>query len=154
VTLNVIARNITLCLFVIGTFISSNLRAAEATAGTKSSRESREEEAQKGFAHVRIIHAPERTIMAESPETSGEAGRGTKVVVIGSIADRSTREILSRVRAQLGKRANRETRVTGDEHYAIVALGDTEKDPCCFSTFLFGKHEATWVLLKGTWISH
>ena len=149
-----IARHITLCLFVIGTFASFDLGAAEATAVTKSSRENREVEVQKGFAHVWKIHAPERTITAEGLGPSDEAARGAKVIVIGSIADQSTREILSKVREQLGKRANRETTVTGDESYAIVALGNKEKDPCCFSTFLFGKHEATWLLLKDTWISH
>ena len=150
-----LARSMTLCLVVIGTFASFDLGAAEDSAIPEMSRESREKEAQEGFRHVRKISAPERTITADSPGRPDAAARGKKVVVIGSIADHSAREILSKVSEQFGKRAaNREARVTGDERYAIVELGNRKKDPCCFSKFLFAKHETTWVLLDDIWVSH
>jgi hypothetical protein len=154
VAFSVIARSTILYLILAGIFTSFGLSAADDLPVTKGSPESREEEARIGFKHVQKIHAPERTITGDSPGRSDKGAHGAIVVVIGSIEDHSVREILTKVREQLGERANRETRVTGDERYAIVKLGNREKDPCCFSEFLFANHEAKWVLLHDIWISH
>jgi hypothetical protein len=46
------------------------------------------------------------------------------------------------------------TKVTGDQVFAVVQLGDPEHDPCCTTTVLFEKRSGVWTNLGAIMQSH
>ena len=154
VALNVIARLAT--VFLVALCISSALivQASDDPKVTDSSRDNREAESRAAFAHVRKIHAPQRNLKPEDIGQQHLASSGKELLVIGSISDRSVGVILSQVNQHAGKRVARDMKVTGDEQYAVVEIGNRERDPCCFGTLLFANHKAAWVMVADTWMSH
>jgi hypothetical protein len=150
----VITRFLAVTLIAGGLSFTLPVRAGEEPQVTNLSRETREMESEIGFAHVRSINAPKRTV---APTTIGQEhlkAAGKDLQVIGSISDLSVSAILSQIHQQFGKRAARHTKVTGDEQYAVVDLGDRKRDPCCFGTLLFSKRQSEWVLVTEFVLSH
>jgi hypothetical protein len=131
-----------------------SVSAGEDPRVTNISRETLEIESNAGFAHVRSINAPQRTVVPAAIGQEHLKAAGTRLQVIGSISDRSVGAILSQVHEQFGKRAARYTKVTGDEQYAVVELGDRERDPCCFGTLLFSNRQTKWILVTEFVLSH
>ncbi len=151
---NVFARILTLCLIAVAPLAAFSARAADNLPTTKTLREYRKEESKIGFDHMARIHGPIRIENGRDFKDAYEAASDAKIVVIGSMSDQALREILSRLRGHIGKRINRETKVTADGRYALVELGDRKHDPCCFGTLLFANHQGTWVVLEDILISH
>jgi hypothetical protein len=152
VAINVIARFLKIVLVAVCTVCTPLVRAGEDPKSTKTSRETREVEGNTGFAHVKNIHAPKRVVV---PTAIGQEHlKAAGLEVIGTISDGSVGLILSQVHEQLGERAARETKITGDEQYAVVELGNRERDACCFGTFLFANRQAKWVLVTEYVMSH
>jgi hypothetical protein len=149
----VIARILTLCL-IAGAPLADTYAQATGDAATRDLREYRKEEGKKGFDHVAYIRGPMRIANARDFEGIYEAASDAKIIVIGSIADQTLTEVLSRMREHIGKRINRRTKVTADERYALVEIGDRKHDPCCFGTLLFANHAGTWVVLEDILVSH
>jgi hypothetical protein len=69
---------------------------------------------------------------------------------VGSISDPDVRTLLGRI----DERVMDATKVTGDERFAIVQLGDPENDPCCTTTILFENRNGVWTLVADIWQSH
>ena len=146
--MNVIARVVTLCLIATSTLpvLATDLFDGPAVTVPSGSREGNESEIKAGYERVSKIKSPERTVAVESLVG--------KLVVVGSITDQSVREILAQVYGPHRWKDNRRTKVAGDDRYAIVTIGDRERDPCCFGTLLFANRNSAWVLMDDVWISH
>jgi hypothetical protein len=152
----VIARVVTLCLIATSTLpvLATDLFGGPAVTVPSGSREGNESEIKAGYERVSKIKSPERTVAAESLGLPLGTVAVGKLVVVGSISDQSVRGILAQVRGPLRWKDNRHIQVAGDDRYAIVTIGDRERDPCCFGTLLFANRNAAWVLLDDVWVSH
>jgi hypothetical protein len=148
------ARILTLRLATGALVASFCVNAAEDPATAAAARASRKEESRVAYGHVSKIDAPIRTV--DSLKLGGQHVTAAKatLVVIGSVTDRSLREILAQLQEHIGKPINRKVKVTGDEQFAVVDLGDREEDPCCFLTATFANHKGTWAILDSVLISH
>jgi len=156
VALNVNARLVTLCLIAASTLpaLATDLAGAPAVTVQSGSREDNESEIKAGYERVQKIKSPERAIAAESLGMRLGTVAVGKLVVVGSITDQSVKEILAQAHGPGRWNYNRRIKVTGDDRYAMVTIGDRERDPCCFGTLLFAYRNANWVLLHDVWISH
>jgi hypothetical protein len=130
------------------------VNAAEDPATTATARANRKEEVRLAYGHVSQIHGPVRMVDALKLGGQHVSAAAAKLVVTGGVTDKSLGEILAQVRGLIGKQINRKTKVTGDEKFAVVELGDREKDPCCFLTVTLANHAGTWGILENVLMSH
>jgi hypothetical protein len=103
-----------------------------------------------GYEHVRAIHSPTRRVAVEQLGNPGRAKAGTMISIIGTLSDQQARAILELV----GDGVLETTKVTGDQQFAVVQLGDAERDPCCTTTVLFENRDGIWTNLGAIWQSH
>lgn len=115
-----------------------------------AAQEGREEIVRRGYEHTRKITTPIRKLSAEQITIQHLMASGSDVLVIGSISDWSLRAIF----VQFEERGQRVTKVTGDEKFAFLEIGDPEQDSCCFTTILFANQDGRWFILRGSWRSH
>jgi hypothetical protein len=154
VALEVVPRFLALWLIACSVLRVQAADAARDPQGIEESRESRRAEVDAGFRHVGTIHRPEREIAASKIGQPYLTAASPKILVVGSISDAQIASMLAHIHQQYGDRAKRVTRVTGDDKYAVVELGDRKLDVCCFATFLFANRNANWVMLTAVSMSH
>jgi hypothetical protein len=103
-----------------------------------------------GYEHVRTIQRPTRRVAAEQLGNPNLAKPGAMISVIGTLSDQQIRAILELV----GEDVLETTKVTGDQKFAVVQLGDPQRDPCCTTTVLFENKEGIWTNLGAITQSH
>jgi|SRR5882672_3658654 len=103
-----------------------------------------------GYEHVRAIQNPTRRVTVEQLGNPGRAKPGTMISIIGTLSDQQTRAILELV----GDGVVEATKVTGDQQFAVVQLGDPQHDPCCTTTVLFENLDGIWTNLGAIMQSH
>jgi len=72
------------------------------------------------------------------------------ISIIGTLSNQQARAILELV----GEGVVETTKVTGDEQFAVVQLGDPQHDPCCITTVLFERRDGIWINLGAITQSH
>jgi uncharacterized protein (DUF39 family) len=104
----------------------------------------------EGYKHVREITGPMRKVTAGQIGSAYLRDSNAYITVIGTISDVGVQTALKLI----GERVLDATKVTGDEMYAVVQLGDPEHDACCTTTILFGNQSGSWKQLVEIWQSH
>jgi hypothetical protein len=102
-----------------------------------------------GYAHVAKIERPLRHVTGRVLGSPTLAPTAT-IAVIGTLSDQQVRAILELV----GDGSREATRVTGDHEFAVVQIGDPQRDPCCTTTVLFENRGGTWTNLGAVTQSH
>jgi hypothetical protein len=107
-------------------------------------------EVSQGYKHIREIAGPIRKVAAGQIGNAYLWESNAYITVIGTLSDVGVQTVLRLI----GERVLDATKVTGDEMYAVVQLGDPERDACCTTTILFGNQTGSWEQLADIWQSH
>ncbi len=103
-----------------------------------------------GFEHVGKIAGPVRRVTPAQLGDPRLTTRTTTIQVIGTLTDQQVHVILGLV----GEEVRDATKITGDQRFAVVQLGDPKNDPCCTSTVLFENQTGIWANLGTITQSH
>ena len=93
-----------------------------------------------GYAHVREIRQPIRRVNGEQIGAPNLLRPGAEISVVGPLTNQQVRSLLEMVE----ERVSDTTQVTGDQHFAVVQVGDPRRDPCCTATVLFENKDGVW----------
>lgn len=103
-----------------------------------------------GHEHALRIREPVRRVTTEQLGSTALTRPAAMIDVVGPIADRDVLAMLKLVERDVVDT----TRVTGDQQFAVVQLGNPERDPCCTTTVLFTKRNGSWANLGAVTQSH
>ena len=103
-----------------------------------------------GYAHVAKVERPIRRVTGQALGSPNLIKPTTIISVIGTLTDQQVRTILGLV----GDGVMETTKVTGDQEFAVVQLGDPQRDPCCTTTVLFENRVGIWTNLGAITQSH
>ena len=104
----------------------------------------------RGYAHVAKIERPVRRLGGQALGSPSLIKPTATISVVGTLTDQQVRTILGLV----GDGVLETTKVTGDQEFAVVQLGEPQRDPCCTTTVLFESRGGNWVNLGAITQSH
>ena len=110
-----------------------------------------EKRAALGYAHVRTIDGPSRSVAASDLLVAHLTRPGVVISVVGPLSNDDVVSLLQLLGFQPYPRS---TRFSGDGTFAILEIGDLAQDPCCVATILFEKRVGIWSMVHGTLRSH
>jgi hypothetical protein len=102
------------------------------------------------YEHVAAIHGPVRRVTAGQLKTMRLPRPDAAISVVGTLTDHEVHALLEVV----GDGVAEATRVTGDQRFAVVQIGDPRHDPCCTTTVLFENRSEAWTNLGAITSSH
>lgn len=103
-----------------------------------------------GYEHVARIRQPVRQVTTEQLGSAALTRPAAVIVIVGPITDSDVLSVLKLVERDVVDT----TRVTGDQAFAVVQLGDPRRDPCCTTTVLFTRRDGSWTSLGAITQSH
>lgn len=103
-----------------------------------------------GYAHVAKIDRPVRRLGGQALGNPDLIKPAATISVVGTLTDQQVRTILELV----GDGVLETTTVSGDQEFAVVQLGDPQRDPCCTTSVLFRNRGGKWTNLGAIIQSH
>ena len=126
-----------LALLVVAAF---DVAASDEPITVPGTREQLSASIGPGYSHVSKIRGPVRSVSSEQLGIPSLLRPGAAIAVVGPLEDAQVRLILERV----GTGVADATKVTGDQAFSIVQLGDPQHDPCCTTKVLFENRNGSW----------
>lgn len=138
-----------ICLCWAGALASSGVLGGEepVVAGI---RDQLVAQVRPGHEHALRIREPVRRVTTEQLGSAALTKPAAVIAIVGPLADSDVLAMLKLV----GRDVVDTTRVTGDQQFAVVQLGDPQRDPCCTATVLFSKKTGSCANLGAITQSH
>lgn len=103
-----------------------------------------------GHEHALRIREPVRRVTTEQLGSAALTKPAAVIAIVGPITDSDVLSMLKLVERDVVDT----TRITGDQEFAVVQLGDPQRDPCCTTTVLFTRKNGSWANLGAITQSH
>ena len=143
-------HKLALVFLLLACMPASRLALADSEPMVAGLRDQLVDRVRPGYEHVRGIGHPVRRVTTEQLGSATWTKPGAVIAIVGPMTDRDVLSMLALVEQDVMDT----TKVTGDQEFAVVQIGDPQRDPCCTATVLFAKRNGAWTSLGAITRSH